>query len=113
MEGLGLLRNVVRFLGGRWVMREVVSGWEERCVSQGSTTGFVLIKAVDAAEERFRHVWLIDEWDVPVADEERNDWAGWLGGDSMSMRLASRAVVALPGTRLSVYEIGQRAITCR
>ena len=94
-------------------MREVVLGREERCISRRLTAGFVLIKAVDAAKERFRHVWLIDKWDVPVADEERNDWAGWLGGDSMSARLASRAMVALSETRLSVYEIGQRAIACR
>ena len=48
----------------------------------------VLVKTVDAAEERFGHVWLIDEWDVPVAYKERNDWAGWFGGDSVSTQLA-------------------------
>ena len=92
---------------------KVVAGWEERWVSRGSTVGFVLIKAVDAAEERFRHVCLIDEGNISVADEERDDWASRFGGDSMSARLISGAVVALTGARLSVYEIGQRAITCR
>ena len=105
--------DVVRFLGGRGVVWEVVAGWEERWVSRGPLAGFVLIKAIDAAEERFRHICLIDEGNISVADEERDEWAGRLGGDSMSMRLASGAVVALTGARLSVYEIGQRTIACR
>ena len=33
MESLGLLCDVVRFLGGQGVMREVVAGLEERWVS--------------------------------------------------------------------------------
>ena len=65
---------------------------------------------VDAAEKWLRHVWLVDEWDVSIADEEWNDWAGWLRGDSVGAWLASGAVILLSGTALSVYEIGQRAI---
>ena len=64
--------------------------------------GLVLIEAIDAAEEGFRYVCLIDEGDIPVADDEWDDRAGWFGGDSMSARLTSGAMVALSGARLSV-----------
>ena len=73
----------------------------------------VPIKTVDAAEEGFGDVCLINERNVSVVDDERDDWAGGLGGDSMSARLTSGAMVVLPGARLSIYEIGQRAIACK
>ena len=94
-------------------MWEVVAGCEERWVSRGSMAGLVLIKAIDAAEEGFRDICLIDEGDILVADDEQDDWAGRFGGDSISARLTSGAVVALSGARLSIYEIGQRAIACK
>ena len=89
---------------------KVVAGWEKCGVPGGATAGLVLIKAVDAVEEQFRHVWLVDERDVSVADKEQDDWMGWFGGDSVGVRLASGSVVLLSRARLLVYEIGQHAI---
>ena len=94
-------------------MREIVAGLEERWISRRSMVGLVSIKAIYAAEKGFRYVWLIDEGYVSVANDERNGRVSWLGGDSMSARLASGAMVALSGARLAVYEIGQRAIACK
>ena len=52
---------------------KVVMGWKECCVSGEATAALILIKAVDAAKKWFRHIWLIDEWDVSVADKEQDD----------------------------------------